>query len=91
MREKKNYALLTICLWNKTFFSFTMQSMDVNNVQNDYQLLKICPTLIESPTQSGKTYYSKGEFTYYHYGCDGHIDVVGKQSIKTTTTCRKFI
>lgn len=40
------------------------------------KLLQIAPSTIEPPTQSGKTYYSKGDFIYYHYACDGHNDVV---------------
>lgn len=39
-------------------------------------LLLIDPLSIPRPTKNGKTYYARGEFDYFHYGCDGINDIV---------------
>lgn len=41
-----------------------------------HDLLQIKPSEIQRPTKNGKTYYAKGDFTYFHYGCDNYNDVV---------------
>lgn len=41
-----------------------------------YDLLQIKPSEIPRPTKHGKTYYTKGDFLYFHYRCDNFNDVV---------------
>lgn len=41
-----------------------------------YDLLQIVPSEIPKPTKCGKTYCTKGDFLYFHYGCDNYNDVV---------------
>lgn len=41
-----------------------------------YNLLKNVHLHLKNPTENGKSFLVKGDYTYFHYGCDGHNDVV---------------
>lgn len=47
--------------------------------------LCIKPSDILRPTKHGKSFFVKGEFDYFHYGCDGLNDVV---SVNHVTNCQ---
>lgn len=45
-------------------------------IKMTHDLLQIKPSEIPRPTKHGKTYYTKGDFSYFHYCCDNYNDVV---------------
>lgn len=63
---------------------------EINEHSIETNLLKIIPSTIEPPTSTGRTYYTKGHFTYYHYGCDGFNDVVSTTYIFELGSIMRF-
>lgn len=45
-------------------------------INYQYELFKNVHLHLDQPTGHGKSYLVKGNFTYFHYGCDGFNDVV---------------
>lgn len=51
-----------------------------------HDLLLIKPSEIPRPTKHGKTYFTKGDFLYFHYSCDNYDDVVSSKYCLTNSS-----
>lgn len=47
-----------------------------NKLVYKYNLFKNVHLHLDNPTEHGKSYLVKGDYTYFHYGCDQYNDVV---------------
>lgn len=41
-----------------------------------YNLLENVHIDLAAPTETGTSYLVKGDYQYFHYGCDGYMDAV---------------
>ena len=46
------------------------------NQKYKYNLFKNVHLSLKNPTKKGRNYLVAGDFTYFHYSCDGYDDVV---------------
>nr|XP_016940349.1 probable Ufm1-specific protease 1 [Drosophila suzukii] len=52
----------------------TLASLKIAPKDYEYPLLEDPHTILAPPTEGGETLTTRGGFTYFRYGCDGHQD-----------------